>query len=54
MALLVAQDAMRQASPCQVAALQKCLKDNDGDGSKCAELIEEFSKSCSPSKKNNK
>jgi len=33
-ATLLQAEALQQLSPCDVAALQKCLKENDGDREK--------------------
>jgi hypothetical protein len=45
------QDKNSRPSPCEVEALKKCLEENSGDGSKCTELIEAFSKSCTNPKR---
>lgn len=37
-------------SPCDVAALKKCLEENAGDRTKCAAHIASFQKSCSQQK----
>lgn len=39
-----------EMTPCQVEALEKCLRENKGDSEKCREEIEAFEQSCSRSK----
>ncbi len=36
-----------QLSPCDVAALQKCLESNKGDRAKCLQEITAFQQACS-------
>ncbi|KAL6771776.1 hypothetical protein ACKKBG_A27780 [Auxenochlorella protothecoides x Auxenochlorella symbiontica] len=41
-----APSIIKVESPCAVDALQKCLKANKGDHSKCKEQVEAFNSSC--------
>ncbi|KAG0619575.1 hypothetical protein M758_4G149100 [Ceratodon purpureus] len=36
-------------TPCDVAALKKCLEENKGDGAKCKDHIAAFQTACSAS-----
>lgn len=41
---------LQQLSPCDVAALEKCLKENKGDREKCLEEINAFQRACGKAK----
>lgn len=43
-------ETLQKLSPCDVAALQKCLKENKGDREKCLEEINAFQRACSQAK----
>ena len=45
------QDVITSHSPCDVAALKRCLDENKGDHKKCKHLVEAFQSSCSKPKK---
>ncbi len=40
------QDLIAPRSPCDVAALKRCLDENNGDHKKCKHLVEAFESSC--------
>lgn len=42
--------AQQQLSPCDVAALEKCLKESKGDTKKCVEEINAFQRACGKAK----
>ena len=48
--LSVAQTSAGAVSPCDVAALQKCLETNQGNREKCAKEIAAFQTACSKPK----
>ncbi|EFN53153.1 hypothetical protein CHLNCDRAFT_136927 [Chlorella variabilis] len=50
MASDIQAETLQQLSPCDVAALQKCLKENKGDRQKCLEEITAFQRACSKGK----